>query len=134
MAPAYRHVTDAELAVLELLWNKPGATTRALTEALYPEGGVAQYYTVQKLLERLEEKGCVERDRSRRTHRFRATLNRDELIGERLQELTDKLCEGSLAPLLTSLFNLRKLTADEFAALKKLVRELDAETKKPPKG
>ena len=43
-------VTDAELAVLQALWERGTATIRQLTDALYPGGGPAQYGTVQKLL------------------------------------------------------------------------------------
>ena len=49
---------DAELAVLQQLWERGPATIRQLTDALYPEGTDAYYATVQKLLERLEAKGC----------------------------------------------------------------------------
>ena len=47
-------VTDAELAVLQTLWEQGEATIRQLTDVLYPEGKAAHYGTVQKLLERLE--------------------------------------------------------------------------------
>ncbi len=90
MAPEYRHVTDAELNILQILWDEGKATTRQLADLIYPDGGVPQYYTVQKLLERLEEKGCVLRDRSERAHVFTAALQREELVGARLQELSAK--------------------------------------------
>src|SRR5438270_282872 len=52
-------VTDAELAVLQALWDGGPADRRRLAEALYPGGGPASYTTVQKLLERLQAKGSV---------------------------------------------------------------------------
>lgn len=125
MGQASRKVTEAEMAVLRMLWEREAATTRQIADELYPKGGVSEYYTVQKLLERLEEKGCVLRDRSQRAHVFRAAVAREELVGERLRELTDSLCEGSLTPLLTRLFELRRPTSAELDALKKLVSELE---------
>ncbi len=64
MARTPHDVTDAELAILQLLWENREATIRYLTDSLYPHGGTAQYATVQKLLERLETKGFVRRDRA----------------------------------------------------------------------
>jgi BlaI family penicillinase repressor len=81
MARTPQDITDAELTVLESLWDHGTATIRQLTERLYPGGGTAHYATVQKLLERLEAKTCVSRDRSESIHRFAATVDRDELIG-----------------------------------------------------
>jgi predicted transcriptional regulator len=125
-----RKVTEAEMAVLRTLWERQAATTRQITEALYAQAGVSEYYTVQKLLERLEEKGCVERDRSQRAHVFRASVAREQLVGQRLCELSDSLCEGSLTPLLTSLFQLRRPTAAELDQLKQLVSELEAQQRR----
>ena len=67
---------DAELAVLQQLWEKGPATIRSLTDALYPKSTDAYYATVQKLLERLESKGCVRRDRSSWAHVFEAAVDR----------------------------------------------------------
>ena len=56
-------VTETELAVLEALWDEEPATIRTLTDLCYPGGGTSHYATVQKLLERLEHKGYVRRQR-----------------------------------------------------------------------
>ena len=58
-----RDITESELAVLRILWDRGLATIRQVTEVLYPEGGAAQYATVQKLLDRMEAKAFVRRDR-----------------------------------------------------------------------
>jgi predicted transcriptional regulator len=117
-------VADAELAVLEGLWERGSATIRQLTDALYPAGTVAHYATVQKLLERLEAKGFVRRDRSGWAHTFEATLDRDTLILRRLQATADRLCAGSLAPLLTNLVRAGRLSAEEREELRKMMAEL----------
>jgi len=125
-------ITDAELAVLQVLWDEGPATIRRLTEVLYPRGGQAYYATVQKLLERLEGKGCVSRERGAGAHTFAAVIDRDELIGRRLRAVAEKLCGGSLTPLLTHLVRARRLTPRERQELRSLIDELD---KKPrPRG
>jgi predicted transcriptional regulator len=113
MDPSGHDVTDAELAVLQALWERGSATIRQLTDALYPGGSVAQYATVQKLLERLEAKGCAGRDRQSWPHVFTATVDRDDLIGRRLRAVAEKLCGGSLTPLLTHLLAVERLSPEE---------------------
>src|SRR5262249_34723305 len=116
---------DAELSVLQTLWERGPSTIRQLTDALYPSGTEAHYATVQKLLERLEAKGCVSRDRSSWAHVFKAIMDRDELIGRRLQAVAEKLCGGSLTPLLTNLVRSKRLTPRERREIRKLMDELD---------
>jgi len=120
-----QEVPDAELNVLQQLWEHGPATIQQLTEALYPRTTDAYYATVQKLLERLEAKGCVRRDRSARAHVFAAAVNRDEIIGRRLEAMAEKLCGGSLTPLLTNLVRSRRLTPKERREIRKLMDELD---------
>src|SRR5438128_9358273 len=108
-----QEVPDAELNVLQQLWEHGPATIQQLTEALYPESTDAYYATVQKLLERLEAKGCVRRDRSAWAHVFEALVNRDDIIGRRLEAVDAKLCGGTLTPLLTNLVRSKRLTLKE---------------------
>jgi predicted transcriptional regulator len=130
MARTPQDVTDTELAVLQALWDGGPATIRRLTDVLYPGGGAAEYGTVQKLLDRLEKKGCVRRDRTGAAHTFTAAIGRDELIGRRLQTMAEKLCGGSLTPLLTHLVRGRRLSARERQELRALIDELDDKGKK----
>lgn len=127
-------VTDTELGILHELWDAGPATIRRLTDRLYPEGGVAQYATVQKLLERLEAKGYVRRDRSQSIHLFAADVGRDDLLGRRLQTLAEQLCGGSLAPILSHLIQTRPLTAEERQSLRTLIDDLDPKSTRKARG
>jgi predicted transcriptional regulator len=122
---ARRNVTDAELEVLKLLWERGPSTIRQLTDQLYPHGGTAHYATVQKLLERLESKSHVRRRLDGRVNVYRATVDRQGLIADRLRETADRLCEGSLTPLLTQLVGSADLSRSEVARLRELVTRLD---------
>ena len=128
MARSPQYVTDAELAVLQVLWEEGPLPIRRLTEALYPAGKTAQYATVQKLLERLEAKECVARDRTQSVHVFAATIDRDELVGRRLRQVAEKLCGGSWTPLLTHLVQTGQLTPKERSTLRQLVDDLELKT------
>jgi BlaI family penicillinase repressor len=124
-------VTGAELAILEALWKQGAASIAELTTALYGKRTTSRYATVQKLLERLEAKQCVARDRSSFAHRFTATIERDELIGHRLQEVAEKLCEGSLTPLLLHLVGTAKLSPQDRKRLHELIDRAQARRSAP---
>src|SRR4051794_6619971 len=106
-------VTDAELSILQALWDRGPATVRQLTEAIYAEATAGQNATVQKLLDRLEVKDCVTRDRSQWPYLFRAAVSREALIDRQLRTVAEKLCGGSLTPLLTHLLRAETLTPKE---------------------
>jgi predicted transcriptional regulator len=116
---------DSEVAVLNALWDGGPTTIRQLTDTLYPGGTEVHYATVQKLLDRLEAKGCVARDRSSWAHVFSASVGRDEIIGRKLREVAEKLCGGSLSPLVTNLVRSKRLTPKERREIRKLMEELD---------
>jgi BlaI family transcriptional regulator, penicillinase repressor len=124
MPRARQDVTDAELAVLRVLWERGASTRRQLADVLYPGGGPAQYTTVQKLLERLGDKGFVTRAGGAGAITFRAAVGREELIGRRLLDVAEKLCGGSLTPLLMNLVKARPLSGEEIRELHDLVRRL----------
>jgi BlaI family penicillinase repressor len=126
-------VTDAELAILELLWDHGPASVRRLAEQLYQKSSASQHATVQKLLERLEGKGCVRRDRGTWPHLFAAAIERGDLIGRQLQQTADKLAGGSLQPLLTHLVRTGRLSAEDRQSLRSLLDELAQEGKKTGK-
>src|SRR5438445_6942980 len=103
MPRGFQDVTEAELAVLQLLWDRGPGPVRPLAEELYPGGGNSAYATVQKLLERLEQKGYVSRKRQAGVQQFEARIDKEGLIGRRLRAVAEQLCEGSFTPLLTHL-------------------------------
>jgi len=122
-------VTDAELAVLQALWERGPCTRRQLTEVLYPQDAPGQYTTVQKLLERLEGKGFVTQERAAGVLTFRPTIERDQLLSQRLLALADRLCDGSVTPLFTNLVRAKPLTQEEVAALRRVLDELKVPSK-----
>ena len=131
MAKAPRpDVTDTELSVMQSLWDHGPSTIRELTDGLYPDWETAHYATVQKLLERLTAKGYVRRRRRGRLHVYASAADKDALIARRLRDMADKLCQGSMTPLLTHLVNVSELSTTDLAALRALVDRLDDETER----
>jgi predicted transcriptional regulator len=131
MARTPQDVTDTELAILQILWDQGPCTRRQITDVLYPRGGTAQYATVQKLLERLEGKGFVTaKNRGQGVLTFAVSVDRDELISRKLQEMAEKLCGGSMTPLLMNLVRAQPLTDRQLDELRSFVEDLRRRTKR----
>lgn len=133
MPRAPQDVTDAELAILQRLWDEGPSSVRILAERSYGKCNASQHATVQKLLERLEAKSCVRRDRSTWPHTFSSAIGRDELIGRQLQQTADKLCAGSLQPLISHLVRSAKLSDEDRQSLRGVLANLVEENKKTAK-
>ena len=116
-------LTNAEMAVMELLWNSEQLTARQIREQLYGDSDKAQHGTVQRLLQNLAEKGFVHRDRSLGVNLFSAIVGREAYGGLQLESLAEKLTGGSIAPLLTHLLDEKKLDKAEIKRLRKLLEE-----------
>jgi predicted transcriptional regulator len=117
------HVTDAELAILQLLWERGPSAVRQVADVLYPGGGPSEYATAHRLLERLEGKGYVRRERAEGVYLFRAALDREAVLGQQLQTLVERMCGGSLQPLLSTLVKSQRLSAEELRQLLDLVEK-----------
>ena len=131
-----RDVTEAELGVLQVLWNHGSRTIREVAAILDAANQDVYYATVKKLLERLDAKGFVRREPKGIAYLYAATVGRDELVGERLRVLSDSLCDGSVTPLLTQLAQHERLNKKQQAALMALISELAADEDKElkPRG
>jgi BlaI family transcriptional regulator, penicillinase repressor len=124
-------LANAELAIMNLLWQQERMTARQIREELYPDETKAQHGTVQKLLQRLEEKGYIQRDRSIGIHFFTAVIDHKAYAGSQLESLASRLTGGSLAPLITHLIETKKVSRDD---LKELRAILDQSLKKERKN
>ena len=124
MARKRRDITDAELAIVQVLWDRGRATIRHVTEVLYPGGTASEYATVKKLLTRLEQKGYVSRDNRDSAHVFEARITRNDLLSRRLDALAEDLCGGSRTPLLMSLLRTQQFAESERDELRRFLDEL----------
>ena len=86
--------TDAELAILRVLWAKGPSTVRHVLDALNEER-VTGYTTVLKLLQIMTDKQLVARDESDRTHIYRASFSEADTQRQLLDDLMDRAFGGS---------------------------------------
>jgi BlaI family penicillinase repressor len=115
-------LANAELAVMELLWDDGRVTARHIREHLYADQK-NQHGTVQRLLGRLEEKGYVERDLDLPVHLFFATISREDYATGQLELLAGRLTGGSLAPIVTRLVEQKRISRTEIERLRRILDE-----------
>jgi BlaI family penicillinase repressor len=124
MAASKRHiVTDAELAVLKVLWERGPLSAKAIAEVVYPDGAESEFAAVHSFLQRLERKGLVARDRRSFVHLFSATASQADILGQELKTLVERLGTGSVAPLIMQLIDRKRLSRKEAAEIRKLLEK-----------
>jgi BlaI family penicillinase repressor len=125
MARLNEDVTDAELSVLEVLWNRQeGSPIREIVLAIYERHEHSLHGGVKSFLERLMEKGYVRVEKTGFAHRFFANVSREEFVGRHLKRLAESHFGGSLAPLLLSLLKQTKLSRADRAAIEKVIEKM----------
>jgi len=114
-------LANAELSVMELLWDRGSLTARQIQDRLYGESDRSQHGTVQRLLQRLEDKKFVRREKGGSPTAFAARISREEYAGSQLETLADRLTGGSIAPLLSHLIDQKRLGRAELRRLRDLL-------------
>lgn len=112
--------TDAELAILSVLWDREPATVRQVHEAL---SGAREtgYTTTLKLMQIMAEKGLVTRDESARTHTYTTRLSRDETQQQLVSDLLDRAFGGSAAALVLQALQAGETTPEELRQVRELI-------------
>lgn len=123
-------ITDTEMAVLKLLWDRGPLPVKSITEALYPKCTTSDVGTVHSMIQRLEAKKLVKRDRNTHPQIVSATVNRTQVAGRQLEKMADKLADGSMVPFLTHLMQSNRLNQDELEELRTLLDQHSSKKKK----
>jgi BlaI family transcriptional regulator, penicillinase repressor len=112
--------TDAELAILRILWERGPSTVRQVHELLARDRQAA-YTTALKLLQIMTEKGLVERDERERTHVYRARLSEDQTQRQLVRDLLDRAFGGSASKLVMQALATKRASADELRDIRKAI-------------
>lgn len=112
---ALRRPTDAELAILRVLWAAGPSTVR---EVAVEMGRESAYTTVLKLLQIMTDKGLVRRDESARTHVYRAARSERATQRQLVRDLADRAFGGSAARLAIQALAARKASPEELAEIR----------------
>jgi predicted transcriptional regulator len=113
-----RRPTDAELAILRVLWARGPSTVRQVFDAL---GGAGVYTTVLKLLQIMTDKGLVRRDESERTHVYEAAYSEAQTQKQLVTDLLDRVFDGSAARLVLQALESGTASPQEITEIRKLL-------------
>jgi BlaI family transcriptional regulator, penicillinase repressor len=118
--------TEAELAILRVLWERGPSTVREVHEAIQrgrPSGQSTGYTTVLKLLQIMTEKGLVTRDERTRSHVYRARLSQDTTQRQLVSDLLDRAFGGSAARLVLQALDVSPASPEELKEIRRLIDE-----------
>ncbi|HYO15418.1 MAG TPA: BlaI/MecI/CopY family transcriptional regulator [Thermoanaerobaculia bacterium] len=118
--------TDAELAILRVLWRRGPSTVKQVHEEL-SRRSPSVYTTTLKLLQIMTEKGLVTRDESLRAHLYTARLPEEETQMQLVGDLLDRAFEGSAGRLVMRALSSRPASAAELEEIRKLLDRLEGE-------
>lgn len=120
--------TDAELAILRVLWRRGPSTVKQVHEELSRRSS-SVYTTTLKILQIMTEKGLVTRDESQRAHLYTARLPEEETQSQIVGDLLDRVFEGSAGRLVMRALSSRPASAGELEEIRQLLDRLEGETK-----
>lgn len=120
--------TDAELAILSVLWERGPSTVRDVHDELNQHAATG-YTTVLKLLQIMTEKGLVVRDETERAHIYEARYSEQKTQRQLLSDLVDRAFGGSAAKLVMQALHGRKANPDELTAIRTLLDRLEGDSK-----
>jgi len=120
--------TDAELAILRVLWERGPSTVREVHDALSATHDTG-YTTVLKLLQIMTDKGLVVRDESQRAHVYASRETEQRTQRQLIGDLIDRAFGGSPAKLVMQALSGTKATAEELDAIRSLLETMEGEAK-----
>ncbi|MDX1582368.1 MAG: BlaI/MecI/CopY family transcriptional regulator [Thermoanaerobaculia bacterium] len=116
--------TEAELAILRVLWERKRATVRDVHEELSRRNPTG-YTTVLKLMQIMTDKGLVERDESNRAHVYRPKLSEQRTKRQLVGDLLDRAFGGATGELVMQALSSRKASSEELQQIRDLLDELE---------
>ena len=117
-------LSEAEWAVLDVLWTGERFALGELTDALRPVKGWSKN-TVYTYLTRMEGKGLVSIDREREPHLYAAAVTRENCAAKARHTLLDRVYRGSAGDLVAAFLKEGSLSADERDRLRKLLDDME---------
>ena len=122
--PKSLSLTEAELRLMDVIWNKGRATVAEVAEALPKELDLA-YNTVLTTLRILEDKGYLKHSKPKegRAFVYRAAVSREQASRSAVRHLLRRFFGNSAEALVLNLLDDEKLGEDELARVRELLRE-----------
>ncbi|HLL14615.1 MAG TPA: BlaI/MecI/CopY family transcriptional regulator [Pyrinomonadaceae bacterium] len=117
--------TDAELEILNVLWQRGASTVREVHQAISRTKPATGYTTVLKLMQIMAEKELVRRDESQRAHVYEASLAREQTQRQLIGDLLERAFDGSATKLVMQALSAKKTSAKELSTIRKMLDEFE---------
>jgi predicted transcriptional regulator len=118
--------TDAELAILMVLWERGPSTVREVHQGLTHSDKIG-YTTVLKTLQIMTDKGLVRRDESRRAHVYGARRSQEQTQMRLLGDLLERAYRGSASKLVVQALSSKRASKEEIEEIRKLLDRMSGE-------
>ena len=113
-------LTELQIAIMRVLWDRGHATVAEIQEALRAERGLA-LTTVATLLSRLEKRGVVSHVTRQRQFVYRALVTEVEVRHSMVHELTERLFDGDVAAMMSHLLTGREISPGDLERIKAML-------------
>ena len=117
-------LTDLQLAIVRILWDRGECTVLEVQEALAPERKLAQT-TVATILSRLEKRRIVRHEAKGRLFVYKALVTESQVRRSMVSDLTELLFDGSPAALISHLLAERDFDASDLDEVKRLIADAE---------
>jgi predicted transcriptional regulator len=122
--PGRHQLTELQLAILRVIWDRSEATVQDIWEALHAERGLAQT-TVATMLSRLERRGVVTRRAQSRQYHYRAAVTEREVQHSMVNELTERLFDGDVTALVQHLLTGEAVSPGDIAKIREMIERVE---------
>lgn len=120
--------TDAELAILRVLWERGPSTVREVHDSLSRTHD-SGYTTVLKLMQIMTDKGLVDRDESQRAHVYTSRLGEQRTQRQLLGDLMERAFGGSPAKLVMQALSTSKASAEDLSAIRSMLDQMEEDAR-----
>ena len=124
MRKPHETLTTQELAIMKIVWRLGTPTVRDVYEALREKRRIA-YTTVMTMMNVLEAKGYLKKNKADRAYRYRPARPREAVVTSMVREFVSRVFDGASRPLLLHLVREGRLSEKERRKLSRLIEEMD---------
>lgn len=122
MKPKKPVLTDQELEIMKVVWQRGSATVRDVYEDLLTRRRIA-YTTVMTMMGILEQKGHLRKSADERAYVYTPAQPQREVVGNMVQEFVKRVFNGSVTPLLVHLVENKNVSKEELGEISKLLKD-----------
>jgi BlaI family penicillinase repressor len=115
-------LTDQELEIMKIVWQRGTATVRDVYEELLKSRKIA-YTTVMTMMGILEQKGRLSKTQRDRAYLYSPTEPQGEVVGSMVHDFLKRVFDGSAKPLLVHLLENKNISQEELDEISKLAKK-----------